>query len=51
METEALMPKRDIDQLPPICNPAGNGTYNLGMCFDWESNLQPFGAWDDVSAN
>ena len=30
--------------LPYVPQP-GNQTRNLGMCFDWKSNLQPFGVW------
>ena len=26
-------------------------TCNLGMCPDWESNLQTFGVWDDAPTN
>ena len=43
--------ERNIDQLPPICAPARDQTRNLGMCSDQESNLQPFGVWDDTPAN
>ena len=32
--------ERNINQLPPVCAPTGDWTYNLGMCPDWESNLQ-----------
>ena len=27
----------------------GNLTCDLGMCPDWESNLQPFGVWEQHS--
>ena len=37
--------------LPPVRAPAGDRTCNLGMCPDWESNLQPFGAQDDPPIN
>ena len=50
---ETSMRERSIDRLPPICSPTGctawpksgigDQTHNLGMCPDWESNLQPFG--------
>ena len=29
--------------------PTGDQTYNLGMCPDGESNLRPFGLWDDTN--
>ena len=43
--------ERGIDSLPPWCAPTRDGTCNLGMCPDWESNLQTFGAWDDAPVN
>ena len=34
-----------------ICTPTRDWTQNLGMCPDWESNLQPFGVRDDAPTN
>ena len=48
-EREASMGKRNVDQLPPIHVPIGNGTRNLGVCPDQESNLQTFVVQDDAS--
>ena len=31
--------------------PSWEQTHNVGMCPDWESNLQPFGLWDDAPTN
>ena len=31
--------------------PNQDSTHNLGVCPDWELNLQPFGVWDDVPTN
>ena len=40
--------ERNINQLPPYCAPTRDQTYSLGMCPDWNLNLQPFGVWDDA---
>ena len=32
-------------------HPTGDKTNNLGMCPDWELNLQSFGLWDDAPTN
>ena len=32
-------------------DPDGDQPHNLGMCPDWESNLQSFGVWDDSPTN
>ena len=40
-----------LDRLPPVRALPGNQTHNLGRCPDQESNLQPFGVWDDAPAN
>ena len=29
----------------------GDWNLNLGICYDWESNLQPFGLWNDAPTN
>ena len=47
---------RDIDMrnnhlLPPVHTPTGDRTHSLGMCPDWELNLQPFGVWHDAPTN
>ena len=42
---------RNIDWLPPICIPAGEGSHNLGTCPDQELNLQPFDVRDDTPSN
>ena len=34
---------RNINQLPLVCALTGDQTRSLGTCFDWGSNLQPFG--------
>ena len=36
----------NINRLPPICTLTGNRTCHLGVCPDWGSNPQPFGALD-----
>lgn len=43
--------ERDIDWLSPMHTPTGDRTHNLGMCPEGESNLPPFGVWDDVPTN
>ena len=50
-ERETLMWERNIDQLPPMRALTGDQTCNLGMCPDWELNLQPFGVWDNNPTN
>ena len=37
--------------LPPEFTPARDQTCNLGMYPDWESDPQPFNAWDDAPTN
>ena len=49
-EREKHQCERNIDQLPPVCDPSGDCTHNC-MCPDWESNPQPFGIWDDAPTN
>ena len=39
---------RNIDPLLPIHSPMRDQTCNLGVCYDWESNLRPFSLWDDT---
>ena len=36
-----------LDPLPLVHAPTRDWTYNLVMYPDLESNLQPFGVWDD----
>ena len=43
--------RETIDWFSSTCAPAGDQIHNLGMCPDWELNLQPFGVWDDVPTN
>ena len=50
-ERETLMWERNINQFPPMCTPTGYWTHNLGMCPEWDSNLQPFGVQDNVPIN
>ena len=40
--------ERNINWLPPIYALTGDGTHNLAMFPDQESNPQPFGVWDDA---
>ena len=40
-----------MDQLSPVRFPARDRTHIPGMCPDWESNLQPFGVWDNTPTN
>ena len=47
-ERETSVWGRNIRQLPPICTQTGDGTRNLGMCPDQESNPQSFGVRDDA---
>ena len=37
--------------VPPIQAPTKDQTCNPGVCPDWESKPQPFGAWNDAPAN
>ena len=37
--------------LPPTHAQTRDWIHNLGMCPDWESNLQPFGVWSDYPTN
>ena len=50
-EKETWAWERNINQLPPICARTWDGTHNLGMRPDQESNLQPFGVWDHAPTN
>ena len=50
-ERERNMDERNTNQLPPIHTPTGDGTRNLGMYPDQESNPQHVGALDDVPTN
>ena len=43
--------ERNIDWLPPVHALTRDWTQNLGMCPDWELNLQPFGVWDEALTN
>ena len=43
--------QRNIDQLPPIHSLTRDQTHNLGLCPDWELNLQPFGVWNNAPIN
>ena len=38
----------NINRFPLVRAPAGDQAHNLRNCPDWESNLQPFGSWDDT---
>lgn len=40
--------ERSIDQLPPAHPPTGDLSYNSGMRFNQDSNLQSFSAQDDA---
>lgn len=42
---------RNINPLPLVCAPTGNGTHKLGMCCNPESNLHPFDAQDNNPTN
>ena len=50
-ERESSMWERNIVQLPSICTLTRHWTHNLGMCPGQESNLQPFGGWDNTLNN
>ena len=50
-ERETWMWERNINRLPAISGPTRDGTQNLGVCPDQESNLQPFGIWDTAPTN
>ena len=50
-EKERNIDVRNINRLPPIHTPTGDGTHNLDICPDRELNLQPFGAWVDAPTN
>ena len=41
----------NIDQLPPIFNPTGDQTHNLGRYLDQELNLKAFGLQDNAPTN
>ena len=43
--------ERNIDWVPSICGPSRDWIHNLGMCPDWELNLQPFGEIYDTPTN
>ena len=40
--------ERDINLPPPECLPTRDRVCSLGLCPDWEWNLQHFSVWDDV---
>ena len=40
--------ERNVDWLLPIHAPTENRICNLGVCPDWELNLQLLGIWDDA---
>ena len=41
----------NINQLPPTYASTKAQTCNLGVCPEWESNLQPCCAWNDAPTN
>ena len=43
--------ERNISQFPLKCAPTGDGTHNLGMYPDWESNPQPSALRDNATTN
>lgn len=45
------MVESERDWLPHVCALTRDGTQNLGMYPDLESNLQPFSAQDDAPTN
>ena len=50
-ERERHIHVRNIDRLPPVHAPNGDGTCNLGMYPDQGLNPQPFGVRNDTSTN
>ena len=50
-ERETLKRGRNINKLPPVYTQTGDGTHDLGMCHDQESNLLLLGLRDDVPTN
>ena len=43
-ERENYRCEREIlRSVPAICTPTADGTWNVGMCTDWDWHLQPFG--------
>ena len=42
--------ERNVDPLPLILAPTGDGTHIPGMCPDLESSWWPFASWDDTQA-
>ena len=44
-ERERYIDVRNINGLSLALNVTKDWTHNLGMCPNWESNLQSFGAW------
>ena len=43
--------EREREKHQLVESQTGDQTRNLGMCPDQESNLQPFGAWEDIPTN
>ena len=50
-EREITVYERNFSWLPPICAPPWDQACSLGMCPDWELNLQPFGILDNIPTN
>ena len=50
-ERERDIDVRNIDQLPPACTPMSDGTHNLVVYHDWESNMQLFSVLDSTPTN
>ena len=49
-QTDRHRCKRETSIASQKC-PTGDGTCNLGMCPDWELNLQPFGVQNNAPTN
>ena len=47
-QTDRGVNVRNINQLSPIHALTSDWTCYLGMCPDWDLNMQPFGVWDDA---
>ena len=47
-ERETLMWERNIDWLPSVCTLTRAQNPSLGMCSDWDSNLQHFSVHDNA---
>ena len=50
-DRETSMWEININRLPLTLSPTRDGTCNLGMCPDQESNPKPFGIWDNAPTN